>query len=80
VGILALVFTIFCGFGWILGIIAWVMGDADLKAMAAGHMDPAGESITKAGKVCGIISVILAVVVLVIYVVLAIVSAIFGAA
>lgn len=69
-GILAIVFTIFCGFGWILGIIAWVMGNGDLKAMAAGQMDPAGESNTRAGKVCGIVSVALAIAGLVIYLVL----------
>ena len=43
----------------VLGILAWVMGNNDLKDMAAGRMDPAGRDLTQAGKICGIISVIL---------------------
>ena len=39
----------------IFGILAWVMGSSDLKAMAEGKMDPSGESLTKAGKILGII-------------------------
>ncbi len=46
----------------ILGIIAWVMGNGDLRAMQAGQMDPSGLGMTKAGKICGMISVILAIV------------------
>ena len=42
----------------IFGIVAWVMGNGDLEAMRAGQMDPAGEGLTKAGKICGMISVI----------------------
>lgn len=45
-----------CG---ILGIIAWVMGTKDLRLMAAGQMDRAGESTTKAGRICGIIAALL---------------------
>lgn len=41
------------------GIIAWVMGNTDLREMAAGQMDPTGEGLTRAGKICGIISVVL---------------------
>lgn len=55
-GILGLV----CCF--ILGIVAWVMGNTDLKEMDAGRMDPTGRGLTQAGKICGIISVVLAVV------------------
>jgi hypothetical protein len=43
-----------------LGIAAWIMGAADLKAIRAGVMDPSGESLTQAGMVIGIISVVLA--------------------
>jgi hypothetical protein len=43
-----------------LGIVAWVMGASDLKAIRAGRMDPAGQSMTQAGMVIGIISVVLA--------------------
>jgi len=55
-GILGLVCCFICG------IIAWVMGSNDLKEMAAGRMDPAGQGLTQAGKICGIVSVILQIV------------------
>ncbi len=64
-GILSLVC---CGF--ITGIPAWIMGSSDLKAMAAGEMDPSGEGQTKAGKICGIIGVVLTVVGIVVQVIL----------
>ena len=47
---------------FILGIIAWVMGSSDLKEMAAGRMDPSGQGLTQAGKICGMVSVILQIV------------------
>ena len=34
----------------IFGILAWVMGQGDLKEMAAGQMDPSGEGMAKAAK------------------------------
>ncbi len=40
---------------FICGIIGWVMGHGDLKDMEAGRMDRSGYSMTKAGKICGII-------------------------
>ena len=55
-GILGLVVCAICG------AIAWSMGNTDLREMAAGTMDPSGEGLTKAGKICGMISVILAIV------------------
>lgn len=42
-----------------LGIVAWVMGNSDLKEMDAGTMDPSGRSITQGGKICGMIATIL---------------------
>src|SRR5262245_6590693 len=51
-GILSLVT---CVIGIILGIIAWVMGQSDLQEMRAGRMDPEGEGMTNAGRICGII-------------------------
>lgn len=51
----------------ILGIVAWVMGNDDLKEMDAGRMDPSGRGLTQAGKICGIISVILQLVIVVIW-------------
>jgi hypothetical protein len=61
-GILGLVLTVFPAVplaGLVLGIIAWVMGSADLAEMRAGRMDPEGQSQTSAGRVCGIIAVVL---------------------
>lgn len=52
-GILSLVI---CG---ILGIPAWIMGKNDLREMEAGQMDPAGRSLTNAGRICGMIGCIL---------------------
>ena len=55
-GILSLVVGCF-----VFGIVAWVMGNGDLRKMSAGVMDPQGRSMTEAGKVCGMISTILAI-------------------
>ena len=41
-----------------VGIAAWLMGDADLKQIAAGTMDPEGKSLTQIGKILGIIAVV----------------------
>jgi predicted Zn finger-like uncharacterized protein len=45
--------------GPILGLVAWIMGSNDLKEMRAGRMDPAGESQTNTGRICGMISTLL---------------------
>ena len=55
-GILGLVCCLICG------IIAWILGSADLKEMDAGRMDPSGRGLTQAGKICGIISVVLGII------------------
>lgn len=47
---------------FILGIVAWMMANTDLREMDAGRMDPEGRGLTQAGKICGIISVILAII------------------
>ncbi len=52
-GILGIVLCFICG------IVAWVMGNADLREMQAGTMDPSGEGLTKAGKICGMVGTIL---------------------
>lgn len=70
-GILGLVVCQVCG------IIAWVMANKDLPKMEAGTMDPEGIGQTKAGKICGIISVILLALIIVFYVIFFV---IFGAA
>ncbi len=41
------------------GVVAWIMGNGDLKKMTAGEMEPEGEGLTKAGKICGIITVVI---------------------
>ncbi|MHC5002583.1 MAG: DUF4190 domain-containing protein [Planctomycetota bacterium] len=60
-GVLILVFGILsiviC---FIFGIVAWVMANGDLRMMQAGQMDPSGEGMVRAGKICGIIGVALA--------------------
>jgi hypothetical protein len=57
---------------FILGIIAWVMGAADLRAMREGRMDPAGKGITQAGQICGIVSVAMWCIILAIWVIMAV--------
>jgi hypothetical protein len=42
-----------------LGIFAWIMGNADLREMTAGTMDPAGRGNTNAGRICGMIASLL---------------------
>jgi hypothetical protein len=43
----------------ILGVVAWVMGQIDLRKMKRGQMDDAGRGMTQAGWICGIIGTIL---------------------
>jgi hypothetical protein len=45
-----------CG---LLGPIAWIMGNTDLREIRAGRMDPAGEGLTRGGQICGMIATIL---------------------
>ena len=55
-GILGIVCCFICG------IIAWVMGNNDMREIDAGRMDPTGRGLTQAGKICGMVGVILAIV------------------
>lgn len=43
----------------ITGIVAWILGNGDLKEMRAGRMDREGEGNTSLGRTLGIISTIL---------------------
>ncbi len=61
-GILSMVFCCF-----VFGIVAWVMGNTDLGEMAAGRMDRSGQGMTRAGKICGIISIVCFVILAVCY-------------
>lgn len=55
--ILGILSLVMCGL--FTGIPAWIMGKNDLKEMAAGIMDPAGQNLTNVGKILGMISVVL---------------------
>jgi hypothetical protein len=55
-GILSLVITYL---GVVPGIIAWVLGQQDLKKMTERTMDPQGRGLTQAGRICGIVGTIL---------------------
>ena len=55
-GILGLIVCFICG------IIAWVMGNNDLRKMDHVIMDPIGRDMTQAGKICGMISTIIIIV------------------
>jgi predicted Zn finger-like uncharacterized protein len=66
-GILALVPIHGMALTLILGPIAWILGNNDLKEMKAGRMDPEGESQTNTGRICGMIATILGLVGLLIF-------------
>jgi len=44
---------------WPCGAFAWSMGNADLRDIRAGRMDPTGEGMTQGGRICGMIATIL---------------------
>lgn len=66
-GILGLVCCFICG------IFAWVMGNNDLREMDAGIMDPSGQGLTQAGRICGMISVIIPIVVICLWLLMALI-------
>jgi hypothetical protein len=39
----------------LFGLLAWIMGSADLREMRAGRMDPTGRASTQAGQILGVI-------------------------
>lgn len=59
--VLILIFSILgvvkCCFIW--GLLAWLMGRADLQAMERGEMDPEGESMTRVGVILGMVTTLL---------------------
>src|SRR5262249_18049572 len=61
IGSLALLFFA-GGIGWPLGLVAWILGNMDLKEMREGRMDPEGEGPTSAGRICGMITTIMGIV------------------
>jgi uncharacterized protein YbaR (Trm112 family) len=59
-GLVALVGgMLFCLLPTVLGPLAWMLGNWDLRAMHDGHMDSSGESMTRTGQVCGIVATVL---------------------
>jgi hypothetical protein len=46
----------------IFGVVAWIMGNNDLRDIHAGRMDPEGESMTQTGRILGMIATILGIV------------------
>lgn len=72
--ILALgIISFFC-FPIVLGPIAWIMGNNDLREIRAGRMDPAGEGNTNAGRICGMISTIIAACIMLLYCVIFVIA------
>ena len=63
---------------FILGIVAWSMGNSDLREMDSGLMDPSGRGLTNAGRICGKVSTILALCMITFYAVIFIVMAATG--
>ena len=59
---LGLVIGLSTGVGLILGLVAWILGNSDLREMQAGRMDREGEGMTQGGRICGMIATILAIV------------------
>lgn len=53
--------------GIVLGPIAWVMGNNDLREISAGTMDPSGKDMTNAGRICGMIGLFLNIAVICLY-------------
>lgn len=72
-GILGLVI---CGI--VLGPIAWILGAQDLGEIRSGRMDPAGEGLTNAGMICGMIATILHLVVFGLWFFIAVIGAAAG--
>lgn len=65
-GLIALIGGMVAGVPVVFGIIAWIMGNADLEEMRQGRMDPEGEGMTQAGRIMGMIATIITIVGLVI--------------
>lgn len=46
-----------CMVGLVFGILAWVMGNSDLRGMADGEVDPEGKQLTQVGRILGMVGV-----------------------
>jgi hypothetical protein len=58
------ILSLFCC-GIILGPIAFFLGNADLRAMREGRMDPSGEGLTNAGRILGVIGAVIALILII---------------
>jgi hypothetical protein len=59
-GIISLVAVFLCPMiGIVLGILAWIWGNSDLRGIEGGEVDPEGRSLIQAGRICGIIGTVL---------------------
>jgi len=65
---------ILTGLGIILGPIAWIMGQNDLRAMRDGRMDNSGYDQTQTGRTMGIISTVLGILIFIGTIVVVIIS------
>lgn len=54
-----------------LGIVAWVMGNTDLREIAAGTMDPAGKDLTTIGRILGMIGTALLALAIIVFLIFA---------
>jgi ABC-type phosphate transport system permease subunit len=48
-----------------LGVVAWILGNRDLRAMQEGRMETSGRDLTQAGMICGIVGTFFFIVVVV---------------
>jgi hypothetical protein len=64
----------------VFGIIAWVLGRADLNKMKRGEMDREGEALTRVGYILGIVSTLLWAALILFYVLIVVVILGAGAA
>ena len=55
------IFALVCNMMMVPGVMAWIMGRADIKEMDAGRMDPEGRGMTQAGLVMGIIGTVISI-------------------
>lgn len=46
----------------VFGIVAWILGNHDLREMDAGRMDASGRVIINGGRICGIVATVLLIV------------------
>lgn len=58
----------------IFGIVAWVMGNNDLRQIDAGLMDPNGRGLVQAGRILGMVSVGLTLLIVAFYVLIVVVA------